>query len=356
MYIFIENMARFSFFTRCLLLSFAACLLASDCNPTKVPQSPRAAGVFLLIEGEDYTFNFTAARAACLILNVTIASRAQMERAVRRGLETCKFGWIAEQIAVVPRLTTDKKCGNGKTGVVTWSASADRRFGVFCFNASDLEETPNISTACPQSSTLPTTLTQTSTPSLRSATKSPPSRKPLTTKAPEQTSFTSAFILLIKTTHSTRMSSTSPTLKPSSTHIPTSLSQLIKSKPTVVSFVFSTSVRASSFSPSSESAMPQPTSSARLPLGNVPTALIILGVIVLLLTAAGVVWYYKLNIFTFWSQEPQKDDIETEMWKNSDSEMDLHSQHEGEEEESDRKYSSDITLCVNPDFKTNSSE
>ncbi|KAK9516255.1 hypothetical protein VZT92_024196 [Zoarces viviparus] len=352
-------MARFSFFTRCLLLSFAACLLASDCNPIKVPQSPRAAGVFLLIEGGEYTFNFTAARAACLTLNATIASRAQMERAVRRRLETCKFGWIAEQIAVIPRLTTDKKCGNGKTGVVTWSASADRRFGVFCFNASDLEETPNGSTACPQSSTLPTTLTalsQTSTPSgpsLRSATKSPPSRKPLTTKAPEQTSFISAFILLIKTTHSTRMSSTSPTLKPSSTHIPTSPSQLIKSKPTVVSFVFSTSVRASSFSPSSESVMPQPTSSARPPLGNVPTALIILSVIVLLLTAAGVVWCYKLNIFTFWSREQQKDDIETEMWKHSDSEMDLH---EGEEEESDRKYSSDITLCVNPDFKTNSSE
>lgn len=50
----------------------------------------RAAGVFMLIEGGGYTFNFTAARAACLFLNVTIATRAQMERAVRRGLETCK--------------------------------------------------------------------------------------------------------------------------------------------------------------------------------------------------------------------------------------------------------------------------
>ncbi|KAM6926616.1 lymphatic vessel endothelial hyaluronic receptor 1b [Lycodopsis pacificus] len=341
----------------------ASCLQASDSDPIKVPQSPRAAGVFLLIEGGEYTFNFTAARAACLILDVAVASRAQMERAVRRGLETCKFGWIAEQIAAVPRLTSDKKCGNGKTGVVTWAARADRRFGVFCFNAS--EETPNGSTACPQSSTLPTPLTalsQTSTPSGPS-TKSPPSRKPFTTKAPEQTSF----ILLIKRTHSTRTSSTSPTLKPSSTsptlkpssthipatHIPASPSQFIKSKPAVVSFVFPASVHASSFSPSSESVTPQPASSARRPLGNVPTALIILGVIVVLLTAAGVVFYCKLNIFTSWSREPQKDDAETEMWKRSHSEMDLH---EAEESESDRKYSSDITLCVNPDFKTNSSE
>lgn len=44
----------------------------------------------MLIEGEKYTFNFTAARAACLFWNVTIATRAQMERAVQHGLETCK--------------------------------------------------------------------------------------------------------------------------------------------------------------------------------------------------------------------------------------------------------------------------
>lgn len=42
------------------------------------------------------------------------------------------------------------------------------------------------------------------------------------------------------------------------------------------------------------------------------------------------------------------------MWRHTDSEMDLHAQIEGEdEEELDRKYSSDITLCVNPYFQTN---
>ncbi|XP_044048417.1 lymphatic vessel endothelial hyaluronic receptor 1b isoform X2 [Siniperca chuatsi] len=353
-------MARFSFFTQFLLLSFAAFLLASNSNQIKVPQSHRAAGVFMLIEGGKYTFNFTAARAACLFLNVTIATKAQMERAVQHGLEMCKFGWTAEQIAVIPRLTADKKCGQGKTGVVTWLASADKKFGVFCFNASDLEETPNTSPASPQSSTFPTTLTaltQTSTSAtlvLRSTTKPPPSRAAITTtKAPEQTAFT----LPVKTTHSSRISSTSTTLKPFSTHIPTSLSHHITSKPTGVSFAFSTSAHPSDFSVSSESVMPHLVSPAKPSLGDAPTALIILGIILLLLTAAGLVWYYKLNIFTFWSQGQQKDDIETEMWKHTDSEMDLHSQHEGEEEEeSDRKYSSDITLCVNPDIKTNFSE
>ncbi|XP_031135546.1 lymphatic vessel endothelial hyaluronic receptor 1b [Sander lucioperca] len=355
-------MARFCFFTPLLLLSFAAFSLASNSNLIKVPQSHRAAGVFMLLGGGgEYAFNLSAARAACSLLNVTLATRAQMERAVQRGLETCKFGWIAEQIVVVPRLRSDTKCGQGNTGVVTWSAKADKKFGVFCFNASDLEETPNRSTASPQSSTLPTTLTaltQTPTPAtprLRSTTNRPPSRKPQTTKASEQTSFTSAFTLPIKTTHSTRISSTFTTLKPFSTHIPTSLSHLITSKPTVDSFAISTSAHASSVSVPSESVMPWLTRSAKPSLGDVPTALIILGIIFVLLTAAGAVWYYKLNIFTFWSQGQQKDDIETEMWKHTDSEMDLNSLHEGEEEEeeeSDRKYSSDITLCVHPDIKS----
>ncbi|XP_073328980.1 lymphatic vessel endothelial hyaluronic receptor 1b [Pagrus major] len=311
----------------------------------------------MLIEGGKYTFNFTAARAACLFLNVTIATTAQMDRAVQQGLETCKFGWTAEQIAVVPRLTPDEKCGKGKTGVVTWYAPEDKKFGVFCFNAS--EEIPNRSTASPQVFTISTplttltTLTPTSTtaaPLLRSTTKSPPSRGPRTTQAP----FNSASTLLLPSTHSTRIPSTATAVNTFSTRIPSSLSHRVTSKPTVVSSAFSTSVHASSFSVSSASVMPTTVSPAKLSLGDVPTALIILGTVLLLLTAAGIVWYYKLNIFTFWPQGQQKDDIETEMWKHTDSEMDLQSQHEGEEEEEDRKYSSDITLCVNPDMKTHS--
>lgn len=57
------------------------------------------------------------------------------------------------------------------------------------------------------------------------------------------------------------------------------------------------------------------------------------------------------------------DEMETEMWKYTDSEMGLHNQYgqegdddDDEEEESYRKYSSDIMLCVKPDMKANSSE
>ncbi|XP_059191819.1 lymphatic vessel endothelial hyaluronic receptor 1b [Centropristis striata] len=339
-------MATFSPFSHFLLVSFAAFLLQSESSLSKVPQSGGAAGVFLLIEGGKYTFNFSAGRDACFYLNLSIASRDQMERALQRGLETCKFGWIAEQIAVIPRLTADKNCGKSKTGVVTWAAGLQQKFGVYCFNASDLEESS--STASPQSSTL-TAATQTSTAAATSirSTTFPPSK---TTKTPERTSFTSAFNLLIRTTRSTRIStSTSPTQKSFSTYIPTSPSHFPTSK-SVASFTVSPSPHTSSFSVSSESEAPRPTGSTKPPLGDVPTALIILSVILLLLTAAGVVWYYKLNIFTFCLVAQQKDETETEMWKQADSETELQ---DGEEEEPDRKYSSDITLCVNPDIKTN---
>ncbi|XP_071313256.1 lymphatic vessel endothelial hyaluronic receptor 1b isoform X2 [Trachinotus anak] len=346
-------MARFCFFTKFLPLCFAALCPATESSVIQAaPQSHRHAGVFLLMDGGKYTLNFTAARAACLFLNVTIATRDQMEQAVQQGLETCKYGWIAEQVAVIPRLKSDNNCGKGKTGVVRWFAKTDTKFGVFCFNAS--EETLSTSKAAPQTSTSPATLpalTQTSTlkPALVTSTTSntAPSVELITTISPEQTPFTSASTLFIKTTRSATISSPSASPKTFSSHGPTSFSHLITSKPT------------GAFS-ASASALPPSVDSAKPALGAVPTALIIFGVILLLLTAAGAVWYYKLNIFTFWSPGRQKDDTETEMWKHTDSEMDLHSQR-GEEEdddyhESDRKYSSDITLCVNPHMKTNSVE
>uniref|UniRef100_UPI0037E78020 lymphatic vessel endothelial hyaluronic receptor 1b n=1 Tax=Semicossyphus pulcher TaxID=241346 RepID=UPI0037E78020 len=293
-------------------------LLASDADLIRaVSKSHRAAGVFLLIEGGEYTFNLTAARDACALLNVTIATRDQMERALQGGLETCKYGWTAEHVAVIPRLTADEKCGKGKTGVVRWAASTDRKFGVFCFNASGAVYSPGHSY---QINLQPTKLhvlhpSDSSDPGLHSR-------------------LTSARF---------------------NTRVSTFQKDNNGKNPDVIHFskINQDTLHLLSISVSTES---PGLDSAKTSLGDVPTALIVLGIILLLLTAAGVVWYYKLNIFTFWSQAQQKDDIETEMWKHTDSEMDLHSQHEGAEEESDRKYSSDITLCVNPDIKTNSSE
>uniref|UniRef100_A0A672Z1P0 Link domain-containing protein n=1 Tax=Sphaeramia orbicularis TaxID=375764 RepID=A0A672Z1P0_9TELE len=55
-----------------------------------VHEGPRSTGVFMVTEGGQYGFNFTEAIATCQYLNVTIATKAQIEQALAHGLETCK--------------------------------------------------------------------------------------------------------------------------------------------------------------------------------------------------------------------------------------------------------------------------
>ncbi|CAL8235960.1 unnamed protein product [Boreogadus saida] len=84
-----------------------------------------------------YTFNASEARLVCQSLGLTIATKAQVQRALSQGFQTCRFGWIDEHLAVVPRATPRPSCGKGKTGLVEWRTSVKRLFDVFCFNESD---------------------------------------------------------------------------------------------------------------------------------------------------------------------------------------------------------------------------
>ncbi|KAM9366634.1 lymphatic vessel endothelial hyaluronic acid receptor 1a [Symphorus nematophorus] len=84
-----------------------------------------------------YAFNASEARRLCLSLGVNIASKAQLNEALARGFETCRFGWIDEHFAVVPRRNALYNCGQNQTGLVPWRASVTKKFDVFCFNESD---------------------------------------------------------------------------------------------------------------------------------------------------------------------------------------------------------------------------
>ncbi|XP_031702639.1 lymphatic vessel endothelial hyaluronic acid receptor 1a isoform X1 [Anarrhichthys ocellatus] len=100
------------------------------------------AGVFQVSNLDDlnqpqYTFNASEARRLCSYLGVTIASKAQVQEALTRGLETCRFGWIDEHFAVIPRIKALSNCGQNQSGLVTWRASVTQKFDVFCFNESD---------------------------------------------------------------------------------------------------------------------------------------------------------------------------------------------------------------------------
>ncbi|XP_053275172.1 lymphatic vessel endothelial hyaluronic acid receptor 1a [Pleuronectes platessa] len=100
------------------------------------------AGVFQVsslnhLNQPQYAFDASEARSLCSSLGVDIASKAQVKTALNRGLETCRFGWIDEHLAVIPRIQSLSTCGQSRTGLVTWRASVTKRFDVFCFNESD---------------------------------------------------------------------------------------------------------------------------------------------------------------------------------------------------------------------------
>ncbi|KAM9807666.1 LOW QUALITY PROTEIN: uncharacterized protein ACB057_005461 [Neosynchiropus ocellatus] len=278
-------------------------------------------GVFLLIEGDKYTFNYTAARAACLSLRVPMATLAQMQQAVNQGLETCKFGWVEEQVVVVPRKTSDKKCGSGSIGVVKWFASPSKPFAAFCFNPPAPTTPSTVSTV-----TLAATHASTHVTHLfRSTTRFLPSRRAEDMNYPPRTT--------LETAHGQQATSGSG-LPP----CPSPLS----------------STQASTSTVSSTPVPPTSVTSPKSSFGVLPMMLTILGVI-LVVTGAGATLYCK-KMFAFGSKRLQNEDVETEMWTPTDNETYSAHQHgameEEEEEETNRTYSSDIKQCV--DSKMNS--
>lgn len=117
------------------------------------------AGVFQVsalnrLNQPQYAFNASVARSLCSSLGVDIASKAQVKNALTRGLETCRYGWIDEHFAVIPRIKPLSTCGQNQTGLVTWRASVTKHFDVFCFNESDAAtHSQDATTPSPLSST-----------------------------------------------------------------------------------------------------------------------------------------------------------------------------------------------------------
>ncbi|KAK0140227.1 Lymphatic vessel endothelial hyaluronic acid receptor 1 [Merluccius polli] len=106
-----------------------------------IKASHRVAGVNQVSSVDDshqlqYAFNASEAREVCGSLGLTIASKAQVQSALTQGFQTCRFGWIDEHFAIIPRVTPSPSCGRDKTGLVEWRTSVRKQFDVFCFNES----------------------------------------------------------------------------------------------------------------------------------------------------------------------------------------------------------------------------
>ncbi|KGL72239.1 Lymphatic vessel endothelial hyaluronic acid receptor 1, partial [Tinamus guttatus] len=105
--------------------------------------------------------NFSDAINACGQLNLQLASKDQVEKALKYGFETCSYGWVKDGFVVIPRITSNKKCGKGNVGLVPWNAEHFKTFKVYCFNSSDVHINsckPNPTTSIPFSSSESTDL------------------------------------------------------------------------------------------------------------------------------------------------------------------------------------------------------
>ncbi|KAI1903890.1 hypothetical protein AGOR_G00000070 [Albula goreensis] len=300
----------------CHLLSLVVSSLAVDPSQIKAyPESGSISGVFLASfqpaasKNPVYGFNASQAPQACELMNVVIATKNQVEEAHRNGFETCRYGWIAEKIAVLPRIIKSKKCGQDRVGVITWNSIPTRLFDAFCFNVSDVQTDVQVATTSVPTATpgVPknTPGAPSSPPPLPHPTHTAPPPTPASTSPPPSRSTTS-----------------SPPLPMSSPSVPSASPSISRSTPPPFPptrpAALPTSARPSPALSDPDSLDPQGHSGISS-LGVVPTALLILSLVVLLLAVFSVLGYYRLNRrrnVPFWKRGRQKEDIETEVWEN----------------------------------------
>ncbi|KAM7086832.1 lymphatic vessel endothelial hyaluronic acid receptor 1 [Molossus nigricans] len=97
----------------------------------------RIKGVTLVEKKTPEQLNFTEANEACKLLGLTLASKDQIEVALKSGFETCSYGWVADQILVIPRILPNPKCGKNGVGVLLWRNLPNKKSKAYCYNSSD---------------------------------------------------------------------------------------------------------------------------------------------------------------------------------------------------------------------------
>ncbi|XP_026786117.3 lymphatic vessel endothelial hyaluronic acid receptor 1a [Pangasianodon hypophthalmus] len=140
-----------------LLAHFVTSALLIDIRQIRVyPKHGSVSGVFHASLSSGYAFNASVARDVCDQLGVAIADKAQVEKALAHGFETCRFGWIDEQVTVIPRIQPKDSCGQGRVGIITWRSALSSLFDVFCFNLTDYEAHVNTVHENPSTTVTPT--------------------------------------------------------------------------------------------------------------------------------------------------------------------------------------------------------
>ncbi|XP_023566313.1 CD44 antigen isoform X7 [Octodon degus] len=94
----------------------------------------RYAGVFHVEKNGRYSISRTEAADLCKAFNSTLPTMAQMVRALNKGFETCRYGFIEGHV-VIPRIHPNSICAANNTGVYILTSNTSH-YDTYCFNAS----------------------------------------------------------------------------------------------------------------------------------------------------------------------------------------------------------------------------
>lgn len=119
----------------------------------------RFAGVYHVEKNGRYSISWTEAADLCKAFNSTLPTMKQMEQALLKGFETCRYGFIEGHV-VIPRINPNAICAANNTGVYILTSSNTSRYDTYCFNASaPLGEDCTSVTDIPNSFNGPVTIT-----------------------------------------------------------------------------------------------------------------------------------------------------------------------------------------------------
>ncbi|XP_057203379.1 lymphatic vessel endothelial hyaluronic receptor 1b isoform X2 [Triplophysa rosa] len=347
----------------CPLFLLFICTLCLDVNQIQVPTDDGISGV-VLVETKDkkYSFNATTAKEACNAIKMRIATKAEVETANKHGLQTCRYGWLEEQIAVVPRIDRNPNCGKNSTGISVWRADISRKFDVYCIKPAGPDEQFETSTrleSTTERGRTPST-THSSTISIHPSTihstsslftSLPPySSTPSISSVFNTSSKTSSTVSLSSFSKITSQATTSPQLHSS----PRTLTEVLTSPISSSSLSFTNTV-VQHTSPSTGQPDLSQTAEPNKSSIRVPKAVVIVSVmLLLLLAAAGTAWYLKIKRgqqFPSWTRMRQKHFIETEMWRHI---SDRHCMQEQTSKDNNNRKCDNIILQMEQDPDTDS--
>lgn len=345
-----------------LLFIHTLCL---DVNQIQVPMDDGISGVQLVqTKDNKYSFNATTAKEACNVIKMRIATKAEVETANKRGLQTCRYGWIEEQVAVIPRIDRNPNCGKNSTGISVWRADISRKFDVYCIKpagpkaqfetttSTKLEPTTERgrTPSTTHSSTIsihPSTIHSTSSP----VTSLPPYSSTLSISSPFNTSSKTSITVSLSSFSKTSQATTSLQLRSS----PRTLTEVLTSSISSSSLSFTNTVVQHTSPSTGQPDLSQTAGPNKPSIRAVPKAVVIISVmLLLLLAAAGTAWYLKIKRgqqFPSWTRMRPKHFIETEMWRHI---SDRHCTQEQTSKDNNNRKCDNIIFQMEQDPETDS--